>query len=258
MKENKFKRTLAQGAVAVGHMVWEFPTRGMAGALQTADIDFTVIDMEHTPTDHAAVADMVAWLRGSDIAPFVRVPVPDYHFIARTMDVGALGVMIPNVESAAAAKAIVDAVKFAPLGKRGVGLGGAHTDYLQPNPVDYFQEANENTTVICQIESVAGVENADAIAAVEGVDVLWVGHFDLTQSMGVPGKFEDPRFPEALDTVAQATKKHGKAAGIQPSNWAFAEQCLELGYNVISWKTDLALYRDALQSDIRELRQRAR
>ena len=88
--------------------------------------------------------------------------------------------------------------------------------------------------------------------------MLWVGHFDLTQSMGVPGKLDDPRFPEALAKVAQAAKTHGKAAGIQPSDWTFAEQCLELGYNVISWKSDLVLYRQALQSEIKELRQRAR
>lgn len=258
MKPNKLKQVLAQGEIAVGHMVWEFPTRGMAGILQTADIDFTVIDMEHTSTGPADVADMCGWLRGSEIAPFVRVPEPEYHFIARTLDAGALGVMIPNVESAAAAKSVVDAVKYAPLGKRGVGLGGAHTDYRQPNAVDYLQEANGNTTVICQIESVAGVENAEAIAAVEGVDVLWVGHFDLTQSMGIPGNFDDERFPEALKAVADAAKKHGKAAGIQPANWAFAEQCLELGYNVVSWKSDLVLYRSALQSEIKELRERAR
>lgn len=258
MKANRFKQVLAGGGVAVGHMVWEFPTRGMAGILATADIDFTVVDMEHTATGPGEVADFVGWLRGSDIAPFVRVPQPDYHFIARTLDAGALGVMIPNVESAAAAQAVVDAAKYAPLGKRGVGLGGAHTDYAQPNAAEYLEEANENTTVICQIESVAGVENAEAIAAVDGVDVLWVGHFDLTQSMGIPGRFDDPRFPEALAKVSDAASKHGKAAGIQPGGWGLADQCLELGYRVLSWKSDLVLYRAALQSEIKEVRERVR
>ena len=81
----------------------------------------------------------MAWLEATDIAPFVRVPQGLYHFLARTMDAGALGVMVGNVETAEQAKAIVDAVKFAPLGKRGVGLGTAHTDYQQPDPTDLFR-----------------------------------------------------------------------------------------------------------------------
>jgi 2-dehydro-3-deoxyglucarate aldolase/4-hydroxy-2-oxoheptanedioate aldolase len=190
------------------------------------------------------------------MAPFVRIPQPLYHFIARTMDAGALGVMVPNVESAAAAKQIVDAVKYAPLGARGVGLGGALSDYIQPNPAEFFKESNANTTVICQIESVAGVENAAEIAAVEGVDVLWVGHFDLTQSMGIPGEFDDPRFPEALKLVGEAADKHGKVAAIQPGEWGMAQQALDAGFKVISWKSDLTLYRAALQQEFAELRQK--
>ena len=256
MKDNRFQQVLAAGGVPVGHMIWEFPTRGMAKILETADIDFTVIDMEHTATGQDTVADVLAWLRGTTIAPFVRVPQPLYHFIARSMDAGALGVMIPNVETPEAAKEVVDAVKYAPLGKRGVGLGGAHNDYVQPDPLDYFERANASTTVICQIESALGVENVEAIAATEGVDVLWVGHFDLSQSMGIPGQFQNDDFLKALRRVINAAKSNGKAAAIQPGNWQACEQWLELGFNVISWKSDLVLYRAALQKEIRELRQR--
>lgn len=256
MKDNRFKKVLAAGRVPVGHMLWELGTRGMASVLEAADLDFVVIDMEHTAFDLPQVADLTAWLRGTEIAPFVRVPQPLYHFIARTMDAGALGVMIPNVETVAGAQAVVDAVKYAPLGKRGVGLGGAHTGYQQPDPLEYFERSNSNTTVICQIESVLGVQNAESIAALEGVDVLWVGHFDLTQSMGIPGQFDDPRFLDALAKVVAAARKHGKAAGIQPATLAAAKQWLQIGFNVISWKTDMALYSGALQSELSELRQR--
>ena len=256
MKDNRFQKVLAEGRVPVGHMVWEFGTRGIARILDTADLDFVLIDMEHTGFGSDHVADLLAWFRGTDIAPFVRIPQPLYHFIARTMDAGALGVMVPNVESAEAAKQIVDAVKFAPLGGRGVGIGGAHTDYTQPNPMDYFKRSNSNTTVICQIESVKGVENSAAIAAVEGVDVLWVGHFDLTQSMGIPGDFDDPRFEAALKSVADDARKHGKAVGIQPGDWKMTEQALAAGFNVISWKSDTVLFRGALGSEVGELRAR--
>lgn len=258
MKKNRMKEVLASGGIPVGHMIWEFGTRGVARMLENADLDFVVVDMEHTAIDPPQVADLMAWFRGTEIAPFVRIPQAEYHFIARTMDAGASGVMVPNVETEETARHVVDAVKYAPLGKRGVGLGGAHTDYQQPEPLDYFEEANENTTVICQIESTQGVENVEAIAALDGVDCVWVGHFDLTQSMGIPGQFQDPRFLDALAKVVEAARKHGKSAGIQPSNMAAAEQWIDLGFNVISWKADIALYGGALKREVGELRVRTR
>ena len=256
MKTNRFNEVRASGRIPVGHMIWEFGTRGIARILANADLDFVVVDMEHTAIDAAQIADLMAWFRGTDIAPFVRIPEPTYHFIARTMDAGALGVMIPNVESVEGAQAVVDAVKYAPMGKRGVGLGAAHTDYTKPDPQEFFERSNENTTIICQIESVAGVENAEAIAALDGVDCLWVGHFDLTQSMGIPGQFQDQRFLDALAAVVAAAKKHGKAAGIQPGAMPAAEQWIDIGFNVISWSNDLGVYAGALETQIGELRRR--
>ena len=123
-----------------------------------------------------------------------------------------------------------------------------------PDPVAYFREANQNTTVICQIESVTGVANLDAIAATEGVDVLWVGHFDLTQSMGIPAEFHHPRFLEAMRAVVETAKKHGKLAGIQPQNAAQAGEWIAMGFNVISWGSDVTVYREALRSAVTALR----
>lgn len=254
MKENRFRRVLGEGRVPVGHMIMEFGTRGIAKMLEAAGIDFVVIDMEHTGFDAERIADLMAWFKATDIAPFVRVPQDLYHFLARTMDAGARGVMVGNVQTPEQARSVVNAVKYAPLGSRGVGLGTAHTDYLMPEPAAYLQRANENTTVICQVESVLGVQNAEAIAATRGVDVLWVGHFDLSQSMGIPGQFQDPRFVDALKTVIAAATKSGKAAAVQPGSLEQAEQWLPLGFRVVSWKTDIALYRAALQSEIKALR----
>jgi len=232
----------------------EFGTRGMAKILEAAGLDFVVIDMEHTGFDAESIADLMAWLKATDIAPFVRVPQGLYHFLARTMDAGALGVMVGNVETGEQAKSIVDAVKFAPLGKRGLGLGTAHNDYLQPDADAYFEFANRNTTVICQIESETGLRNLDAIAATPGVDILWVGHFDLTQSMGIPARFSDPRFISALRRVVAAANHHGKLAAIQPGSFQQAEDWFNLGFHFLSWKTDIAVYRDALRKEIEEMR----
>jgi 2-keto-3-deoxy-L-rhamnonate aldolase RhmA len=254
VKDNRFKRVLAEGRIPVGHMIMEFGTRGVAMMLKAADVDFVLYDMEHTGFDTGHIADLTAWLKATDVAPFVRVPQPLYHFMARLMDAGVLGIMVGNVETPEMAKRIVDAVKYAPLGKRGLGLGTAHNDYVPPDPVPYLKRANENSTIICQIESPLGLANAEAIAATEGVDCLWVGHFDLSNAMGIPAEFQHPKFLDALQHVVKVAKEHGKTAGIQPGDEAQAEQWIAMGFNVLSWKTDIGVYRGALAREIRWLR----
>ena len=253
MKENRFQRILAQGRMPKGHMIMEFGTRGIAKILEASGVDYVVIDMEHNGFEAERIADLVAWLKATDIAPFVRVPQALYHFIARTMDAGALGIMVGNVETAAQAGEIVNAVKYAPMGKRGVGLGTAHNDYVPPDAETYFAFANRNTTVICQIESLTGLENLDAIAATPGVDVLWVGHNDLSVSMGINGKFDHPDFRAALAKIVHAANRHGKLAAAQPGSVKQAEDWFAAGFHVLSWKTDIALYRAALKKELEEL-----
>ncbi len=218
MKPNRLKQKLAAGEVPVGHMIVEFGTRGIAQIAANADLDFVIIDTEHTPYSPGDLADLFAWFKATTIAPFVRIPEVQYHFIARTMDAGALGVMVPDVQSGEQAKAIVDAVKYAPLGERGMMMNYAHTDYAPANPVEFTAYSNENSTVICQIESEAGLANLDAIASTPGVDILWVGHSDLTHSMGITGQFDNPRFLDALKLVVDTAEKHGLVAAIQPGS----------------------------------------
>jgi 2-keto-3-deoxy-L-rhamnonate aldolase RhmA len=256
MKANRYREAVAAGRMPIGHMVWEFGTRGMARILDSADLDFVIYDMEHSGFGIERVFDMIAYAKAASFAPFVRVPQAQYHFLARVMDAGALGVMVANVESAEQAKMIVDAVKYAPLGNRGVGIGTAHTDFLAAPAVEYFKESNQSTVIICQIESPAGVKNAEAIAATPGVDLLWVGHFDLSQTMGIPAQFQHPDFLEALRTVVAAGRKHGCRLGIQPSTTEQCEQWLGLGFDVISWSVDSMIYRNALVSAVAALRNR--
>ena len=253
MKENRFQKVLSQGGMPRGHMIMEFGTRGIAKILEAAGLDYVVIDMEHTGFDAERIADLMAWFKATPIAPFVRVPQGLYHFIARTMDAGALGIMVGNVENAEQARAIVHAVRYPPLGRRGVGLGTAHNDYVPPDADAYFAFANRNSTVICQIESVTGLENLDAIAATPGVDVLWVGHFDLSASMGIPARFDHPEFRAAIARVVSAANRHGKVAAVQPGTAQQAEEWLRAGFRVLSWKTDIALYRAALKKELDEL-----
>ncbi|MDA1314388.1 MAG: aldolase/citrate lyase family protein [Acidobacteria bacterium] len=254
MKPNCVRELLAAGKRPVGHMIMEFGTRGIAKIVEAAGVDFVLIDGEHSGFDMGQIDDMLAWFKATRVAPFVRVPSSDYHFIARVMDAGAMGVMIPNVKSAAQAKAIVDAMRYAPDGDRGLGLGGAHNDFMPPNPREYMQAANRNNMVICQIESQEALDNLDAISATPGVDALWVGHFDLTQSLGIVAEFHHENFLNALKKVVATTQKNGQAAGIQPGSLEQAHEWMQIGFNLISYSADHGVYRAALQSAVDELR----
>ena len=255
MKPNRYQQVVRQGNVPVGHMILEFCSRGLPKMLAQADLDFVIIDTEHSAFSSADVANLVSWFQATDIAPFVRIPQIEYHLIARTLDAGALGIMVPNVKNGEQAKAIVDAAKYAPLGQRGVILGNAHTDFATVAPNEFLPHANENTTIICQIESVEGLENIEAIATTPGVDVLWVGHFDLTQSMGIPGQFDTKQFLDALDLVIKTANKHGLQTGIQPGSLEQATAWMEIGFNVISFSADIAVYMQAMASAAQSIRE---
>jgi 2-keto-3-deoxy-L-rhamnonate aldolase RhmA len=167
---------------------------------------------------------------------------------------GAEGIMLPMVGNAAEAKQILDCIKYTPEGGRGVALQIAHDRY-RPGPVkEKFAAANARTTFFAQIETADGVKNADAIAAVGGVDCLWVGHFDLSVSLGIPGEFDNPKFTKAIDRVVAATRKHGKALGRLVPN---VEQGLALhqaGFDFICYSGDVWVLQNALTEAVGRLR----
>jgi 2-dehydro-3-deoxyglucarate aldolase/4-hydroxy-2-oxoheptanedioate aldolase len=246
MRDNLFQSALAAGRMPKGHMVWEFATRGMPRILDSAGLDFVVYDMEHSGFDLAAIADLLAANAHCRVTPFVRIPQDHYHFIARVLDAGAMGIMVPNVKTPEQARAIVQYAKYPLAGIRGLGLGTAHNDYVMPNPAQYLEEANQRTTIICQMEHPEGIANAEAIASIPGVDVLWVGHFDLSANMGMVGEFARPEFQNALDAVVRAARATGKVSAIQPGT---AEQFREFkakGFDVLSYGADFNMYRAAL------------
>ncbi len=254
MKPNLIRQRLAEGKVPVGHMIMEFATRGIAKITESAGLDFVLLDMEHGGRDFGSICDLLAWFKSTPITPVVRVPATEYHFIARVMDAGAQGVMVPNVRSVEQAQRVITALRFAPDGDRGLGLGGAQNDYMRPQPVEYMTEANQSNIFLCQIESTKALAGIDDIASLPGVDNLWVGHYDLSQSMGIVGQLENPVFVDALRKVTDAAKRHGKSAGIQPGTVAQAREWMGLGFNVISYSVDHGVYSAALKADTAAIR----
>jgi 2-dehydro-3-deoxyglucarate aldolase/4-hydroxy-2-oxoheptanedioate aldolase len=254
LKENRCKQIIAEGKVPIGHMILEFGSRGQAQILEQAGLDFVIIDQEHSSFTVAQVADIIAWFKATAIAPFVRIPEIHYHLISRLMDAGALGIMVPNVKTSAQASAVVAAAKYAPLGHRGVIMGSAHSDFMTVNPPEYMAYANDNTTLICQIESQEGLENIEAIASTPGVDMLWLGHYDLTQSLGIPGQFDHQDFLDGINKVIDAAQRHKLRAGIQPGSLSQVKEWLSAGFDVISYSADFSVYQTAMRQSVTEIR----
>lgn len=250
VKPNRVRQVWAEGRVAFGHMLMEFDTPGIAKLCDLADLDFVLIDMEHGPLTLSQVAGIIARFKATAASPIVRIPASEYHFVARVMDAGAHGIMAPNVRSAEQARLLNDAMRYAPAGNRGLGLGTSHNDFVRPDPVEYMTRANQSNLLICQIESVTALRDLDQIASVPGVDCLWVGHMDLTQSMGIVGQFDHPDFLAAIERVARTAQGCNQLAGIQPGDLDQAKAWMETGYNMISYSTDIGVYGAALVSEL--------
>jgi 2-dehydro-3-deoxyglucarate aldolase/4-hydroxy-2-oxoheptanedioate aldolase len=162
--------------------------------------------------------------------------------------------MVPMVESAEQARAMVAAAKYPPTGRRGAAFGIAHDDYTGGDIVEKIATANREGLLLAQIETVAGLANVDAIAATPGIDVLWIGQFDLSISMGNPGQFANPELIAAMDRVVAACKKHGKVAGIMAPDLATGRELLQQGFRMISYSGDLWVLQLALRDALSSLR----
>ena len=245
MEPNAIKNDILAGKTIAGAMVFEFFSPGMTSILVNAGCRFVLYDMEHTGLGFETVKWLFAACRGLPIEPMVRVPRGDYAWLARALDLGARGVMIPMVESAAQARAIVQCCRYPPVGRRGAAFGFAQCDYLGGDVGAKIVASHARTLVIAQIETERALENVEQIAAVDGIDVLWVGHFDLSNFLGIPGRFDDPRFDTAMRRVAEVSRRHGKAAGFMATDAAWIERVREMGYTMIAGGTDTGLLQDA-------------
>lgn len=254
MRRNPVKAKLAAGEVVLGTMVFEFKTNGIARLAANAGAEFVIYDTEHTGWTWETVNTLMATARGTDAVPMVRVPTTQRSYLSRPLDAGAMGLMIPMVETAAQAEKIVEWSKYPPDGTRGAAFAIAHDDFLAGDNVEKMRSANTETLLIGQIETVEGVKNLDAIAEVGGLDVLWVGHFDLTNSMGIPGEFEDPEFLKVLDRVAEAADRNGKASGFMVSSVEEAQRMIDRGYRCLAYGGDLWIYGEALRSALTSVR----
>lgn len=243
---SQLRQRLRQGDVVLGQMVLELFTPGIGPMLAACGMEFVIFDMEHGRCDISLLAEMIASCRGSDIVPMARVPDVSYSPLSRVLDIGARGVMVPRVETREQAQDIVAQLKYAPEGRRGVALGVAH-DLYQAGDRSVFEKINEEIIVILLLETEKAFENLEDIVSVPGVDVAWMGHYDLTVSMGIPAQFDHPRFLAAMDSLISVCRRHNVAPGFLPPTAESAAHWIQKGFHAISLGSDIGVFLDAIR-----------
>lgn len=240
MSENKVKAKLKAGGWVSGPIVEEIFSVGGVRVLANAGHDFLWFDTEHNMYDWETLLTVVQFSRAIGITPLVRVTDLSYSNVARALDTGALGVIIPRVDSKEQVEAAVSYAKYPPLGRRGAG-GMARNAYLPKSAGEAVEWGNAETMVVVQIESPEGAERAGEFASVPGVDVLCIGPQDLSINMGVPGNFDDPTFIKTIAGVAKAAEKHGLAAGMVNRDASSFRLWHEIGCRFLVCNSDLSL-----------------
>jgi 4-hydroxy-2-oxoheptanedioate aldolase len=204
-----------------------------------AGYDWLLVDLEHGAATEADLMGLLHAVEAGGSIPVVRPQSGERLRIGRALDLGARGIMVPRLESATEASEAVTFLRYPPAGVRGVALRARGADLGAIGHGD-VGKVNERIVGIVQIESAGALRQAEAIAAIDGVDVLFVGPADLTHSLGIPGRFSEPAYRQALTAVVRACRAHGKAAGILIYDTALVPDLLELGFTFIGIGADAA------------------
>ncbi|MEO8040376.1 MAG: aldolase/citrate lyase family protein [Betaproteobacteria bacterium] len=253
MRDNPVKQKLKRGEAVFGTMAFEFFVSGLPQIAKAAGAEFILFDMEHSGLGYETLKDLIAACRGIGIVPMVRVPSAQYQFISRALDIGAMGIMVPMVASAEEAEFIVSCTRYPPHGRRGAAFGFAHDDYEGGDVAEKLRRANERVIVMPLIETKEGIDDIDRIAAVPGVDVLWLGHFDLTNFLGIPAQFKHAKYKKAIDRLCAAAQKHGKVLACMSGSDEWSREYWEKGFRLFAAGVDCHLLQNALRQSIATL-----
>lgn len=254
MQSNSVKRRLLAGEISLGTLMMEFNTTGIARLAANAGAEFAVFDMEHTGWSIESIRMLIATTPKSDLVPIVRIPATEYHFVARVLDMGAMGIAVPMCESEEQARLLVNSAKYPPQGRRGAAFTLAHDDYRNDSIPDVVRSANEEVLLIAQIETARGLENVERIAAVPGIDALWIGLYDLTNSLGIPGQMDHPQVSAAIERVLAACRVHNKISAVLATSIPEAQAQIQRGFQMMIYGGDLWIYQSALRHGLKTLR----
>ena len=218
-----------------------------------AGFDFVILDMEHGPNSLQQMQNLIRAAEVSGVIPVIRTRDRIPESISQALDIGAQAVQIPQVTTVEEAHTVVQSAKFFPLGNRGVCRFVRAAGYSSIDRKEYFAKAN-TTQVIIQIEGVEGIKNFDAILEVPGVDILFIGPYDLSQSMGLPGEIDHPDVIAMMKELVRKANKAGKYIGIFTDTLTNAKLWKEAGVHYLSYSVDVGLYFSICEHIVKEIR----
>jgi 2-dehydro-3-deoxyglucarate aldolase len=253
LSKNPVKHELKAGRVVVGTwLTMAHPS--IAEILAISGFDFIVVDMEHSVVELSSLPSLFLAMEAHDVVPLVRVGENDDALIKRVMDAGACGVIVPMVNSAEEARAAVDAVRYPPRGRRGVGLSRAQG--YGPGFEEYVKKAGDEALVVVQIEHERAVSNLEAILGVDGVDAFIVGPYDLSASMGAPGDLERPEVSKALERIRETGRRLGVPGGfhlVEPDPVKLLE-LVHQGFQLLAYSVDMLFLGRTSAAGLAEIR----
>jgi len=227
-----------------------FIASGAVGPVEIASVcgfEWLILDMEHGLGDENMTLQQIRALDGSGTVPLVRIPLLDAGMIKRFLDFGAAGIMCPMISNSEQAGALVSAMRYPPEGMRGL-TGSSRASSYGAGFKDYFRDANGKLLCIAQIETAEAVENVDSIAAVPGIDVLFIGHSDLSLNLGCYNDFENGKMHSAEKVLLEACARHGKIPGMLMKSGMRADDCIQKGFRFLALGTDHSAMKQAFLS----------
>ncbi len=253
---NLARQKLADDELVICLGVNQLRTPNIAMIAAACGFDAIYIDREHNPTSLETAASVCVAALGLGVTPIARVTSHDPHDSTRILDCGAQGVMVPHIQNAAEARAVVEACRFAPIGHRSAAGTVPALGYAALQQPEINRLLNEHTLLIAMLETPDAIAEVDAIAAVEGIDVVHIGSTDLSTEMGIPGDYKHERMRAAFEATAAAAKRHGKAMGVGGvrEDLAFQTWLVQLGVRYLTSGSDVGYILSAGRADVRQQR----
>ena len=257
MRRNILKQRLLDGETVIGTMVQEVSTPAIAQFFKQVGFDFFMIDMEHGSFSLETAAHILRVGRLLDMCPLVRVASPEYHLIAGPLDHGAMGIMLPRVETRDDVETLVEAMKYPPMGKRGCSSDAPHSEYQFGLLSEFLEVNNRDTLAIAQIERKVAIERIDELLSVPGVDVALIGPEDLSVSLGVPGETEHPLVVGAIEEVIRSAGCNNVVPGIHMGSVEALQGWMAKGMRMLMYGSDLGFLMESSKTGLSRLRARS-
>jgi len=251
LKKNNLKEVLKEGKNVFGPFM-KFTDPAAVEIMGLAGFDFVIIDAEHGPISMQSAQNMIRAAETANITSIIRVANNDEALILRALDIGAQGIEIPQINSKSQAIKAVRSVKYAPQGERGVCRYVRAANYSSMDKFEYFKSANKETMIITHIEGVEGINNLDEILSVPGIDVIFIGPYDLSQSLGVPGQVNNSLVVEKMKEVVLKCKQNKVAVGTFADDIETAKFWVSLGVQYMSFSVDVGILYEASKQIIKK------